>query len=1023
MRRKVKGRGLPRFASGGQVGNEILDFQRKYNPFTGDLPTYGVEGGPQEGAWRFFDDAWLRSQIPQPEPTVYVPPPSIPITPQTFEGPDGGGADRYQDDWRGQTFAPNREIDPGQWASATALDNLAAMRGQEEPAVVAGPEMQPGQQMQSGPPAGWGYGGEDDIFAANMAAEFAPSGPEMGGRRGAPSRGPSDLTFDPLTGAATPAANTDYVPGEELVDFTPAEEYVDPGRAQFAEPINYGGQNLSPETMAEMQGQLGAYAAGQDRGWNVGVNVDPNQVGSAFGQTAAPGSMVGLNDYVQGQMGMGGAFGSQGMGAMSGMANSPVGQAALGALSGFVANASPEAFVAPGEQPGRGFENKSGLSGISAMAGPGANSLGFGGIAAPGTPSFGAGMALADLYGLTEQDIGLGLTPGQPMEPTNTVAGPAGAPIGVSQTDPLSGLTAAQIDALAAGYHDQAPAVGQQSPVAGFETALAAAQAAAESKGRGGYSLDQDYAKGTTNTSSGGHFSGYNNNGEMVFVGSDKQGATGQDKGDTGDNGSGSGKGGGEDNAGKDSNSDTSGNSSAEGGMGGTGQGGSGDPEGAGGTGEGGQGGGKKAGGRIRGLPDMAHHLQQAGRGNDTVLAHITPKEAARLDAAMGGPQFNPETGLREYGFFDDVGDFLGGAAKAVAPIAGGVLGGMFGGPLGAAAGAALGTALTGGSLQQSLLSGGVAGIGAYAAPKMSSGLGGLFGGGNGESSNFMMDGGSGTDAGMEQGGGFLSGITGNPLAMIGLGAAGGLGAGALWGGGDDSSPAPRTQPLPQTQLRQGTLAPRNYQPYQGDYSTYGQVGHQGGHSFYDTVNPGVQWYAEGGSVDKASRDSLKRKLEQEVMYDGATNPMRLLQTAQMAMPQTGLGAPPMPQPQQPQQMPSPMGQPMQGAGQWQQQNLAPWMMAQENDPNARVNNLLAMAQHGGAVDGPGGGQDDIIPAMLSNGEYVLTATDVAHLGDGSNERGADKLDAMVKNLRGYKASNGHGLPPPAGNPMEYMSR
>jgi hypothetical protein len=1003
MRRKVKGRGLPHFASGGQVGNEILDFQRKYNPFTGDLPTYGVEGGPQEGAWRFFDDAWLRSQIPQPEPTVYVPPPSIPITPQTFEGPDGGGADRYQDDWRGQTFAPNREIDPGQWASATALDNLAAMRGQEEPAVVAGPEMQPGQQMQSGPPAGWGYGGEDDIFAANMAAEFAPSGPEMGGRRGAPSRGPSDLTFDPLTGAATPAANTDYVP---------AEEYVAPGEVQFAGPLDY-----SPDQFVDPNNPgMNANAAPGPGGF---TSIGPQDIVGAFGAAGkgmSPGDSLALGQTIENMtagMGFGGgmpSFGEAGK----------VGAAALGALvDNMPTSEDPTMSMTATEALQSGSSQAKGTA-AQAQSMMGAPS-GFGNIASPGSPSFGAGMALAELYGLTEQDIGLGLTPGQPMEPTNTVAGPAGAPIGVSQTDPLSGLTAAQIDALAAGYHDQAPAVGQQSPVAGFETALAAAQAAAESKGRGGYSLDQDFAKGTTNTSSGGHFSGYNNNGEMVFVGSDKQGATGQDKGDTGDNGSGSGKGGGEDNAGKDSNSDTSGNSSAEGGMGGTGQGGSGDPEGAGGTGEGGQGGGKKAGGRIRGLPDMAHHLQQAGRGNDTVLAHITPKEAARLDAAMGGPQFNPETGLREYGFFDDVGDFLGGAAKAVAPIAGGVLGGMFGGPLGAAAGAALGTALTGGSLQQSLLSGGVAGIGAYAAPKMSSGLGGLFGGGNGESSNFMMDGGSGTDAGMEQGGGFLSGLTSNPLAMVGLGAAGGLGAGALWGGGDDSSPAPRTQPLPQTQLRQGTLAPRNYQPYQGDYSTYGQVGHDGGHSFYDQVNPGVQWYAEGGSVEK--RDSLKRKLEQEVLYDGATNPMRLLQTAQMAMPQTGLGAPPMPQPQQPQQMPSPMGQPMQGAGQWQQQNLAPWMMAQENDPNARVNNLLAMAQHGGAVDGPGGGQDDIIPAMLSNGEYVLTATDVAHLGDGSNERGADKLDAMVKNLRGYKASNGHGLPPPAGNPMEYMSR
>jgi hypothetical protein len=50
-------------------------------------------------------------------------------------------------------------------------------------------------------------------------------------------------------------------------------------------------------------------------------------------------------------------------------------------------------------------------------------------------------------------------------------------------------------------------------------------------------------------------------------------------------------------------------------------------------------------------------------------------------------------------------------------------------------------------------------------------------------------------------------------------------------------------------------------------------------------------------------------------------------------------------------------------------------------------------ASHGRHVQGPGTSTSDSIPAQLSNGEYVLTARDVARVGGGSNERGARILD------------------------------
>ena len=58
------------------------------------------------------------------------------------------------------------------------------------------------------------------------------------------------------------------------------------------------------------------------------------------------------------------------------------------------------------------------------------------------------------------------------------------------------------------------------------------------------------------------------------------------------------------------------------------------------------------------------------------------------------------------------------------------------------------------------------------------------------------------------------------------------------------------------------------------------------------------------------------------------------------------------------------------------------------------------------AVNGPGTGRSDSIPAKLSDGEYVMDAETVALLGDGSSKAGADKLDQMRVNLRKAKGRN-----------------
>ena len=71
---------------------------------------------------------------------------------------------------------------------------------------------------------------------------------------------------------------------------------------------------------------------------------------------------------------------------------------------------------------------------------------------------------------------------------------------------------------------------------------------------------------------------------------------------------------------------------------------------------------------------------------------------------------------------------------------------------------------------------------------------------------------------------------------------------------------------------------------------------------------------------------------------------------------------------------------------------------------------MLGMAE-GGHVVGPGGPREDKVPAMLSNGEYVLPAKTVQKLG------GAEELDELVQQTNDGKAPKGaeergerHGL-------------
>lgn len=74
----------------------------------------------------------------------------------------------------------------------------------------------------------------------------------------------------------------------------------------------------------------------------------------------------------------------------------------------------------------------------------------------------------------------------------------------------------------------------------------------------------------------------------------------------------------------------------------------------------------------------------------------------------------------------------------------------------------------------------------------------------------------------------------------------------------------------------------------------------------------------------------------------------------------------------------------------------------------------LAMLSHGRAIRGPGDGMSDDVPAAiggvepaaLADGEYVLPADVVSHLGNGSTEAGTRKLDGMMARIRQARTGN-----------------
>lgn len=111
-------------------------------------------------------------------------------------------------------------------------------------------------------------------------------------------------------------------------------------------------------------------------------------------------------------------------------------------------------------------------------------------------------------------------------------------------------------------------------------------------------------------------------------------------------------------------------------------------------------------------LHQAAKYLQSKGRGEDSVLVHMTPKEVASLQTlakAHGGSlSINPHTGLPEAGFLSSILPMVAGAALT-----------PFVGPMGAAMIVGGVQGLRTGSIEKGLMSG----LGAYGGANIGQGL------------------------------------------------------------------------------------------------------------------------------------------------------------------------------------------------------------------------------------------------------------------------------------------------------------
>ena len=435
----------------------------------------------------------------------------------------------------------------------------------------------------------------------------------------------------------------------------------------------------------------------------------------------------------------------------------------------------------------------------------------------------------------------------------------------------------------------------------------------------------------------------------------------------------------------------------------------------------------------------LAQGLASLGRHGDSMLMHVSPSEVAGLNAlgAMSGRQVttNPHTGMPEAFSF---GDFLSSLLPTVAGF-------MVGGPAGAAmglegaaatiapiaAGMATGAAVAGAKGEDVLTGGLMGGLGGYGGGNLGSSLGKMGAQGGFAAGSPVAQGEAITTAAGKEALNMTNPLLGAPgtvnPALTNLASSGASAA----------APMSYTQGLGQMGRGLGNLiSPGGY-----DKFTSSAIGGSG----MQLAAPLGMAALSGASEDMYPEADLsleeKRKAEENKYKDPRTGLLNLAQASPgLRLMATGgtvntntstissggiqdlYGTN--------DQTTGTQNLSKDGYGIGRLENLASQgSNAKAADTFYAMGGPIAFAKggHQGYLDGAGDGMSDSIPATIENkqparladGEFVIPADVVSHIGNGSSKAGSKQLYAMLDRIR--KARTGHTKQGKEIKPQKYM--
>jgi hypothetical protein len=428
---------------------------------------------------------------------------------------------------------------------------------------------------------------------------------------------------------------------------------------------------------------------------------------------------------------------------------------------------------------------------------------------------------------------------------------------------------------------------------------------------------------------------------------------------------------------------------------------------------------GKKAE-KMNPYPSLAEMIRQQGKGEDSVLAHINPLEAMILKNLGGSGTINPKTGLPQFGFFSNPKKWL---KSVVGPAAGVVLGNMIlpgiGGMIGGGLGGVAGSKIRG---RKDAGQAALRGFGMGAAVPTLAGLAG---------SGLSSLGANGTGSALSS-----YGTKNAILPSLGLGnmfggESGAGNAGSYMGG----SSAPQStfvasagKAMPQGEMGFTDKLLGNTKDFLTEPKNLLTLGSVAGSLMNRPKEKKEKTPEQQADEQKRLERALRLSPADRAGMEAnllAEEQMRRRIARQKFLPEERLGH------IEPLYRRSNTPEEYKKHGKWLSYYNNPEFTGEPipyKGGGSILPNMMYEAEEmeypsglGRYIAGNTNGQDDKIPALLSDGEYVVRADDVANLGDGNNAAGAKKLDIGFKKLRKHKGGSINKLPPKAKSLASYI--